>query len=51
MRHFVNYAGIPCAMYGPGDVRVAHFTNEFVPLDELRAAATTIALAIAEWCA
>jgi acetylornithine deacetylase len=50
MRHFVNYAGIPCVMYGAGDVRVAHFTDEHVPLDEVFAVARTIAVAISRWC-
>jgi acetylornithine deacetylase len=51
MRHFVNFAGIPCAMYGAGDVRVAHFTDEHVDLDELRTVTRTIANAIARFCA
>jgi acetylornithine deacetylase len=51
MRHFVNFAGIPCAMYGAGDVRVAHFTDEHVGLDELRTVTRTIANAIARFCA
>jgi acetylornithine deacetylase len=51
MRHFVNFAGIPCAMYGAGDVRHAHFTDEYVPLDEVLTVARTIAVAIARFCA
>jgi acetylornithine deacetylase len=51
MRHFVNFAGMPCAMYGAGDVRVAHFTDEHVDLDELRTVTRTIANAIARFCA
>lgn len=51
MRHFVNFAGIPCVMYGPGDVRVAHYTDEYVPIDELLTATKTVATAIAAWCA
>ena len=50
MRHFVNFAGIPCAMYGAGDVRLAHFTDEYVPLDEVSTVARTIAVAIARFC-
>ncbi|MCC6792260.1 MAG: ArgE/DapE family deacylase [Thermomicrobiales bacterium] len=51
MRHFVNHAGMPCAMYGAGDVRVAHFTDEFVPIDEVITVARAIAVAIARFCA
>lgn len=50
MRHFVNFAGVPCVMYGGGDVRLAHYTDEFVPLDELMTVARTLALAIVDWC-
>lgn len=50
MRHFVNFAGIPCAMYGAGDVRLAHFTDESVPLDDVLTVARTIAVAIARFC-
>jgi acetylornithine deacetylase len=50
MRHFVNTAGIPCVMYGAGDVRVAHYTDELVPLDEVMTVARTLALAIVDWC-
>jgi len=50
MRHFVNFAGIPCVMYGAGDVRLAHYTDENVPLHETIAVAKTLALAIANWC-
>jgi acetylornithine deacetylase len=50
MRHFVNTAGLPCVMYGAGDVRLAHYTDEFVPLDEVMTVARTLALAIVDWC-
>ncbi len=50
MRHFVNFAGIPCVMYGAGDVRLAHYTDENVPVHETIAVAKTLALTIAEWC-
>ena len=48
MRHFVNYAGIPCVMYGAGDVRVAHYTDEHVAIAEVVAVTKTLALAIAD---
>ena len=37
-------------LYGPGDVRVAHSLDEFVPLDEVRSVATVVARVIANWC-
>lgn len=49
MRHFIH-AGMPCVMYGAGDVRLAHFTNESVPIDEVKAVTRTLALMIADWC-
>jgi acetylornithine deacetylase len=50
MRHFLHMGGIPCVMYGAGDVRVAHFTDEHVSIDELVTATKTIAVAVADWC-
>ncbi len=35
MQLFVNVAGMPCVMFGPGDVRVAHSADEHVPIDEV----------------
>lgn len=35
MRLFVQEAGIPTVMYGPGNVRVAHSADEHVPLAEV----------------
>lgn len=35
MRLFVQEAGIPTVMYGPGDVRAAHAADEHVPLAEV----------------
>lgn len=50
MRHFVNFAGIPCVMYGAGDVLLAHHTDEFVPVDDVIALTKTLAVAVASWC-
>jgi acetylornithine deacetylase len=44
MRLFVN-EGIPCVMYGPGDVRRAHAADEHVPFEEV----VTCAQVLAEW--
>lgn len=35
LRLFTRYAEMPAVLYGPGDVGVAHTTNEWLPLDEL----------------
>jgi acetylornithine deacetylase/succinyl-diaminopimelate desuccinylase-like protein len=37
-------------MYGAGDVRLAHYTDESIALEDIKTATLTIALAIAEWC-
>jgi len=50
MRHFVQAGGIPCVMYGPGDVRVAHYSNEFVPVSDVLSVAGTVALTLCHWC-
>jgi acetylornithine deacetylase len=50
MRHFVHSAAIPCVMYGAGDVRVAHYSDEYIDLDDVQTATKTIALLIADWC-
>jgi acetylornithine deacetylase len=50
LRFFTNAANMPGVLYGPGDVRVAHALNEFVPIDEVVAVAKTIALTIVRWC-
>jgi len=50
MRHFIHQGGMPCVMYGPGDVRLAHYTDEFVPIAELVTAAATLARTISAWC-
>jgi acetylornithine deacetylase len=50
MRHFVLTGGVPCVMFGAGDVRLAHAPDESIPIDELLAAITTTAVFIANWC-
>jgi acetylornithine deacetylase len=50
MRHFLHTADIHCLMYGAGDVRVAHYSDEFIDLDDVQTATKTIALLIADWC-
>ncbi len=43
MRLLIQEAGVPCVMYGPGDVRRAHTADEYVPLDEVRTCAQVFA--------
>ncbi len=50
MRHFVNTAGMPCLMFGAGDVRQAHAPNESIVIDDILKATTILALFIARWC-
>ncbi len=50
MRLFTRYGNIPALLFGPGDVRKAHFTDEFVPLQEYREAIAVLAHFILSWC-
>jgi acetylornithine deacetylase len=45
------HLGAEACVFGPGDIRVAHRTGEFVPLPELHQAADVYARAIARFCA
>ncbi len=45
MQMFINHGDTSCVIFGPGDVRVAHSADEFVPLDEVE----TCARVLAEW--
>ena len=42
--------GAEACVFGPGDIRVAHKTDEFVPLDELDEAERILARAIERFC-
>jgi acetylornithine deacetylase len=50
MRHFLIFGQTPCVMYGAGDVRLAHHSDESVPLDDVVTATKTVAVTIASWC-
>lgn len=50
MRHFINFGGMPCVMYGAGDVRSAHAPDERISVDDLLTAARTYAHLLIEWC-
>jgi acetylornithine deacetylase len=43
MQMFVNVGGTPCVIFGPGDVKVAHSADEFVPIDEVADCARVLA--------
>lgn len=43
MRLFINDGDTPCVMYGPGDVKVAHSADEYVPLAEVEECARVLA--------
>jgi acetylornithine deacetylase len=46
----VNLGGIPTVLFGPGDVRVAHMADEYVPADQLRVAAEALVVAAVRFC-
>jgi acetylornithine deacetylase len=50
MRLLVNEAHIPTVLFGPGDVRVAHRADEFVPIDDLLAATRVLAVSAMRFC-
>lgn len=47
---YLEAAGIPCAVFGPGTIRNAHAMDEHVELAELRDAARILARMILDWC-
>jgi acetylornithine deacetylase len=50
MRHFIHFGGMPCVMYGAGDIRLAHGPDEYLELEELFTAVKVVAAAVVEWC-
>jgi acetylornithine deacetylase len=49
-RHFINRFGVPAVIFGPGELAAAHAVDEAMPVDQLLAAAQTLACFIADWC-
>jgi acetylornithine deacetylase len=45
-RHLINVAGTPTVVFGPGDVRVTHGANEYVPIEQLETMVKVLALTI-----
>jgi acetylornithine deacetylase len=50
MRLLVREAATPTVLFGPGDIRVAHTTNESVSINELEVTARTLALTALRFC-
>jgi len=50
LRLFTNHFGIPGAHFGPGDICQAHFTDEYVALAEVEAAALALAVTVVRFC-
>lgn len=50
MRHLVNVGNIPTVLFGPGDVRLCHRSDEHVPISDLVTATRTLALTILRFC-
>lgn len=50
MRLFTRIGGMPCVMYGAGDVNVAHHADEHISIPDLLTATKTIACLLVDWC-
>ena len=50
MRLFIHFGGMPCVMYGAGDVGWAHSADEHIIIDDLLTASKTIAFLLVDWC-
>jgi acetylornithine deacetylase len=50
MRLFIHFGGMPCVMYGAGDVNAAHAPDEQISVIDLLTATSTIACLLADWC-
>jgi acetylornithine deacetylase len=46
----VNHGSTPTVLFGPGDIRRAHRPDEYVEVEELAAAARTLAVAAMRFC-
>ncbi len=49
-RHFGNQGGIPAIVYGPGDIKMAHSTDECISLDDYIKGIKVLAVTIYRWC-
>ena len=46
----IKYAGVPSVVFGPGELVVAHGSNEYVEINEVIAAAKIVAMTVLRWC-
>ena len=51
MRLYVHEAEVPALLYGPGDIRQAHSTNESIAVSEIEQAARVVTAAVARYLA
>lgn len=51
MHLLIHQGNTPAVLFGPGDVRVAHAPDEFVPINDLEAVTRTLVLTIMRFCA
>jgi len=50
-RILIGRAETPCVVFGPGSIKTAHSTDEFLePIEDLIIATKILALTIADWC-
>ena len=47
---WLQAAGIPTIVFGPGEGRIAHGRDEYVTLEEIFGAARSLAVAVLDWC-
>jgi acetylornithine deacetylase len=47
----LNEAGIPAICFGPGDIALAHASEEYIPVDEIRRATDVLTRMALSWCA
>lgn len=50
MRLFVNVGGMPCVLFGPGDVRECHMPDESISADEVVRAARALIVTAMRYC-
>jgi acetylornithine deacetylase len=46
----LNAAGIPAICFGPGDIRLAHAAEEWIPVAEIERATAVLTRLATTWC-